>query len=237
MWRHLLLVVCVALGTASHQLTQAQEAGTVRIAEPIAGARLTGRVTITGSATHPDFRYYELAFAYDPDPTGTWFTLQPPTDSPMVSGVLGQWDTTGIVDGLYAIRLRVYVSERNFVETVVRGLRVDNTPVPTATLSPSTETPPTVTPIPLATPTAIRLPTLAPTRPPASPSPGPLTPGLEGLTPDGLDQLGRLLWTDAQRLRAAFWDGAQLSAAFFGILIIDSGLRRAWVGFRRRTRS
>src|SRR5262245_26941208 len=159
---------------------QAQETGLAVITAPLEGAILSGPVPITGSATHPEFRRYELAFGYSPNPTDTWFSIQDPVTTQIINDVLGNWDTSNLTDGLYSLRLRVYYSDRDFLETVVRNVRVQNAP-PTATPAP-TETPAAL-PSPTAplftataTPPIIALP--ATSTPRSSPTAnGPVAPG------------------------------------------------------------
>jgi hypothetical protein len=129
--------------------TWAQDPGVAVITSPLEGATLTGLVPITGSATHPQFQRYELAFGYSPNPTDTWFSLQAPATSQVVNEVLGRWDTTQITDGLYVLRLRVFYGENAYLETFVANVRVQNaTPTPVI-LPPATDTA-----VPAATATA-----------------------------------------------------------------------------------
>lgn len=174
-----LLLVCL-LGASPLSTAHAQDAGLAVLTAPLEGAILSGRVPITGSATHPEFRRYELAFGYSPNPTDTWFSIQDPATTQIINDVLGNWDTSGLADGLYTIRLRVYYSERDFLETVVRNVRVQNAQ-PTATPA-LTETPvllpsPTA-PLVTVTPTqpVIALPATATPRPSPTAN-GPVAPG------------------------------------------------------------
>jgi hypothetical protein len=165
-------------------LTHAQEAGLAVITAPLEGAILSGRVPITGSAAHPQFQRYELAFGYSPNSADTWFSIQDPATTQIINDVLGNWDTSNLTDGLYTIRLRVYFSERDFLEAVARNVRVQNAQ---ASATPA----PTETPAPLPSPTALF--TATPTPPvialPPTPTPrpsptgvGPIVPG-EAVTP------------------------------------------------------
>src|SRR6266567_3674934 len=111
----LLLCLLAAIGVAAGVLAptggaSAQTQGVAVITSPLDGAILNGLVPITGTATHRQFQRYELAFAYSPNPTGTWFPLQAAVNTQVVNEIIGRWDTTQISDGLYSLRLRVYYS-------------------------------------------------------------------------------------------------------------------------------
>lgn len=214
-----IFLLCLVTGLTSHTV-QAQQAGQAQIVSPKAGSSLSGEVVVTGSATHPSFVRYELAFAYDPDPTGAWFTFQE-SAAPVVEGELGRWDTSGIADGAYALRLRVYISERNFVETVVRGLQLNNTRA-TATPIATPDATATPTPTPSHTLTAILVLTATPA----------LSAGAAGPTGDAalLAALG-----DPLRIETAFWGGVRLSLAIFGILGLYVFIQTIWSRQHRRT--
>lgn len=176
------LLLLGLLTTGPRSIVRAQDAGLAVLTAPLEGAILSGLVPITGSATHPEFRRYELAFGYAPNPTDTWFSIQAPAATQIINDVLGTWDTSSLTDGLYTLRLRVYYSDRDFLETVVRNVRVQNAQ-PTATPSPAPSA--TSAPLPSATTALV---SITPTQPvialPATstprPSPtanGPVAPG------------------------------------------------------------
>jgi hypothetical protein len=133
----------------------AQNQGVAVITSPLDGAIVNGLVPITGTATHPQFQHYDLAFAYSPNPTGTWFPLQAPVNTQVVNEIIGRWDTTQISDGLYSLRLRVFYTNTAYLEAFVQNVRVQNA-TPTAEVSAAqTPTPPVaITLPPLATATA-----------------------------------------------------------------------------------
>ena len=150
---------------------RAQDQGVAVITSPLEGAILSGLVPITGTATHPEFQRYELSFAYSPNPTDTWFPLQPPAATQVVNEIIGRWDTNQIGDGVYTLRLRVYFSDTAYLEAFVPNVRVQNSaptqPPPVTT--PDTPTPPAVdiTLPPTPTPTAPGI-DLPPTATPAA---------------------------------------------------------------------
>jgi hypothetical protein len=110
----------------------AQAPGYADITHPVAGEAIFGIVTIEGSADHPSFVSYELSFAYQPNPEDTWFPIMQSIQTPVSEGRLGIWDTTGITDGTYQLRLRVWLKNGNALEAFVQDLRVRNT-IPTET--------------------------------------------------------------------------------------------------------
>ncbi|MBI3244050.1 MAG: hypothetical protein HYZ49_17340 [Chloroflexi bacterium] len=143
------------------------------ITSPASNETVAGVVNITGTASHPQFIRYEIAFAYDPSPTDTWFELQPPSETQITDNLLAAWDTTSISDGVYMIRLRVFASGTDTPEeTIVRGIKIQNTAPPTAAPAATSEAAtPTSTPV---LPTATFAPTFAsspfPAISPVSPS-------------------------------------------------------------------
>jgi hypothetical protein len=209
----------------------AQETGPAILTAPLPGATLSGVVAILGTAAHPRFQRYELAFGYDPDPTDTWFSIQEPVTTPMPAGLLGRWDTTAIADGLYVLRLRVYTSDREYIETLVRGVRVQNqapTPPP-ATIPPATSLPaapgtPAVQVQPTATAPLIALPP-APTARPTAGAGGNLNQGRSAGA--GLS---------AQALSVAFGAGVQLTVVLFALLGAYLAMRAAAQAILRRLR-
>jgi len=151
----------------------AQGAAGLSITAPQSGQVVQGLTVVTGSVDLLGFSYYELAFAYQDDPTGTWFILQ--TSSNVVSaGELGVWDTSVLTDGDYNLRLRAWLLDGSMQETIVTALHVRNyTAMPTSTSTP-TETPfpgvivPTAllsTPVPAAVAQAYPTPTPLPVNP------------------------------------------------------------------------
>src|SRR5579859_280591 len=221
------LLALVALAPAGGASAQAQ--GVAVITSPLDGALLNGLVPITGTATHPQFQRYELDFSYAPNPTNTWFAIQPPVTTQVVNEIIGRWDTTQISDGLYSLRLRVYYSDTAYLEAFVQNVRVQNA-APTALPGAAA----TVTP-----PVAITLPPLATTTATAT------APGIE-LPPTGTPlaggggDSGNALPPDAGNVRLsaellgqAFVAGVRLTVICFLLLAGYAALRAA---FRLRPR-
>ena len=107
-------------------LAAGQVPGFAEIIEPGPGQAIGGIFPVFGTATHPAFESYELAFGFDPDPTDTWFPIGEPLDTRVVDGRLAIWDTTTITDGEYRLRLRVSLDGAAPLEAVIGGIRVRN---------------------------------------------------------------------------------------------------------------
>jgi hypothetical protein len=145
-------------------LPPAQVPGFAEISEPKESQAVGGIVSIFGTASHPAFESFDLAFSFDPDPTDTWFPIGEALDTPVVDGRLAVWDTTEITDSVYRLRLRVNVEGSPPFETVVGDVRVRNyTP---------TETPPpvAVTAQPALVATVLPTATQEPQAPPEAPN-------------------------------------------------------------------
>jgi hypothetical protein len=111
-----------------------------QITSPTEGQALSGLVTISGSANHPEFARWELAYGPDPNPNDAW---QPFAEGkqPVTNDTIGTWNTGVIADGQYALRLRVIRKDSNYSEGFVRGLKVGNSaPVGTPTSIPPAPT-------------------------------------------------------------------------------------------------
>lgn len=123
----------------------------VQITSPQPGEALQGVVEIIGTSGLEGFRAAEISFAYQNDPTATWFLIQQ-TSQPVVDGLLARWDTSTITDGQYRLRLQVFFQDGQVMEHVIGGLRVRNyTPVETSTpeVLPTGQPTPTPTAAPL----------------------------------------------------------------------------------------
>lgn len=137
----------------------AQAPGYAEILDPGGGEAIQGVYVIQGSASHPSFRAYQLSFAYSENPSGTWFLLGERQVKPILEGGLGLWDTTGISDGIYSLRLEVFLENETSIVAIVEGVRIRNhtaieaaTPAPIAAQVTATQLPPTKTPRPTPLP-------------------------------------------------------------------------------------
>jgi hypothetical protein len=141
---NLVVILIVLISLSILQPVQAAPQGQgqdiAQITSPTDGQAISGLVTITGSADHPDFARWELAYGPDPNPNDAW---QPFTEGnqPVLNGTIGTWNTGVIADGGYMLRLRVIRRDSNYSEAFVRGLQVSNSaPIGTPTSIPPAAT-------------------------------------------------------------------------------------------------
>lgn len=127
------------------------------ITSPAGGQALQGVVSIQGNTAVDGFQAAELSFSYSNNPTQTWFLILQ-SDTPVANGLLAQWDTTVISDGIYTLRLVVLHTDGSQETIIVAGVRVRNyttietdtpaPPTPTATPAPQDTSEPTLSPTP-----------------------------------------------------------------------------------------
>ncbi len=111
----------------------------ILIFSPVPGNVVAGNVQVLGAASHPQFLQYQLEYGPDSNPGNIWQPASGVVQLPIVNGLLGIWNTTAVPDGLYQLRLRVYLRDGTSLATVVNQIRVQNrapTPVPTQTTIP-----------------------------------------------------------------------------------------------------
>lgn len=137
------------------------------ITSPQSLSSVRGTVSVTGSALHPQFQRYELY--YTAEPGENWVFIGEAKTTPVANGLLGTWETGGLPDGNYSLRLRVVRQDGNYDEGFARNITVAN------------RTPPT--PVPSDTPAEL------PTLPPAIEGVFTPTPDVEATsTPIAVDQ-------------------------------------------------
>jgi len=80
-----------------------------RIASPGDGDPVRGLINIRGTANSPNFESYQLEYQSSINP-GSW-TVLGSGDTPILNGILADWDTSVLVPGLYIVRLQVNDAE------------------------------------------------------------------------------------------------------------------------------
>jgi hypothetical protein len=186
------------------------------ITYPSDGMTIGGAVDVTGVATHPNIRFYQIRYAAGPRPTGEsqWVDFAIVEATQVEDGVLATWDTTVIPDGDYTLALAVWGVDDAASPYVffVNNLRVNNAEAP-ATPTPEPPTPESL-PTAVAGPTATPVPVEQPPTPTPLPSP---TPGIEEVeeptTPTG--DSGFNIPIDFAALRAAFIKGGKATFVLF----------------------
>jgi hypothetical protein len=163
----------------------------VAIVDPPDGMLVSGIVPVSGSANVPEFASYELQYGESHDPGAFSQPIYEPVGGPVVNGLLGQWDTTGLSNGPHTLRLLVRDAKGAQYEARVRVFVENNAATPTQTTTPTqlppTELPPTqVPPTPLPEqPTPLPPPPTATPLPPSEPpTPTPLDPNPTPVDPN-----------------------------------------------------
>ncbi len=104
----------------------------IKVNAPLPGQALQGYVSVQGETNVEGFSRSELTFAYQDNPTNTWFLIQS-MDAPG-KGELFRWDTTAITDGNYQLRLVVILKDGRQSTVIIPNLRVRNySPIETST--------------------------------------------------------------------------------------------------------
>ena len=102
---------------------------------PLAGAQITsptlfaylhGKVDLRGSASGDGFVSYHIQFGQGLNPR-TWQQIGPESTQAVNDASLTAWDTSGLEDGLYALRL-VVVRQNQHIDTAILQVTIDNTP-------------------------------------------------------------------------------------------------------------
>ena len=114
----------------------------VSISSPQPGDELRGQVEITGSMTVPNFASAELAFNYAASTSAdNWFAIQT-FPQPVPGPALAVWDTASITDGNYTLRLRVFLEDGSFQDSIVSDLKISNdVPIPAEVIQTETSLP------------------------------------------------------------------------------------------------
>jgi hypothetical protein len=196
-----------------------QKQGAV-ITSPRDRAVVRDKVSIQGTATHPEFWKYEVAYGQEPNPGEQWILIGAVHETQVVDNVLETWDTTLLPDGDYSLRLRVVRRDGNYDEYFVRQISVANTQ-PTDTPTPAVTPTPTNTPTPLPpTPTIlIELPVLP------SPTPRPLPTVAQVIKPTPTPEPS-FFNINVPDLGGAFCWGAGAAAFLFLLVGLLALLRR-----------
>lgn len=232
--RWITITICVALISVASITgsTQAQDpATTAVITAPTDGTQLFGAVNIVGSAQHPtSFASYTLEYDDLANPAVDWKLAQEIVTQQVSNNVLGTWVTNVIPDGVYQLRLRVFLQDGTIGgEYVVSQLRVMNsppTPIPTVAAGGAGDVQHTPTPGPS--------PTSPIQQPPGNDPPADAITGLDGADtgPDVPAAAGNPAGRNSPstrvntgRIRNAFCSGVYLALVMFALMLGYVALR------------
>ena len=115
----------------------------IRITAPGDGQQVQGTVDVIGSVVAPNFNRYQLEVASLNSPDSYTIVAGPFTDQRQPGVSLGTWDTTGVPNGLYRLRLAAFANDGGYVYKVIQ-LGVNNiapTAIPTSIPAVSTLVP------------------------------------------------------------------------------------------------
>jgi hypothetical protein len=124
------------LAAAVFSLFLAQGDETLRIDTPPENGTVSGTVEIRGTAAAPGMTRYRVDFAYEQNPTNTWFPIAEGT-APVQHGILGEWETAQVSEGTYSLRLAAFLQDGSVRYAVATGIRVRRASAPVP--SPSEE--------------------------------------------------------------------------------------------------
>jgi hypothetical protein len=93
------------------------------LTSPKPGEEIRGIVTLTGTASIPNFGFYKYEFA--PVGTAAWTTISAGA-SPVKENELGQWNTTALPNGDYFLQLVIIDNVGVTVEPCIIAVRVAN---------------------------------------------------------------------------------------------------------------
>lgn len=96
----------------------------VQLTSPGLNATVSGGVTLIGTASIDRFQYYKVEMGVGAQPAEWSFLFA--NQSPVISGVLGQWDTGPLPAGTYSLRLVVVDQTGNYpppCQTVVQVVK------------------------------------------------------------------------------------------------------------------
>ncbi len=78
----------------------------VCITWPTNNAKLSGAVTIRGTAQHPNFQFYKIEYGIGENPDA-WHSINDIVRTPVNNGVLMEFDSRALPNGVYWLRLTV----------------------------------------------------------------------------------------------------------------------------------
>lgn len=147
--RLLMITIFIFLSGSGSSIKQ----DNIAILTPLDGDAVQGVVVVTGTTDIPGFQSADLSFSYQKQEGASWFLIAQ-SNKPVRNDVLARWETNTIADGVYSIRLQVFVNNGDVRSIVVKNIRVRNyTPIETNTPAPTLK--PTIDQRTLTTPVQV----------------------------------------------------------------------------------
>jgi hypothetical protein len=78
-----------------------------QITSPGISARLSGRVSIFGTAAAPDLNFYKVEYHREGEPADVWHSISEIHSNQVINGLLDVWDVSGFPAGNYRLKLTV----------------------------------------------------------------------------------------------------------------------------------
>jgi hypothetical protein len=232
-----LAVVLFLSGPMRLTAAQSPDDSSVAITSPQTGEQLFGPVNIVGSAAHPTaFDSYTLEYNDLSDPAAPWFLVQERVTQQVQNGILGTWNTNMVPDGMYRLRLHVFLDDGQVVEVEVSNLRVANTQPTAVPTVPSGGVGAPAAPTPGPPPTS-------PVEQPPSNNPAAGISGLDSAADDAQAPTSlndgeageRTTRVNLDRVRGAFCAGVYLALGGFVVMFAYLLLRGRLRPYARRT--
>jgi hypothetical protein len=99
--------------------------GQINLTSPVNGSRVSGNVTVRGSADIPNFGFYTLEIAHPGDVI--WLPKQVGQES-VKNNILGTWDTSSLTPGEYLLKLVVTDNVGNVLTPCTIQVTVETAP-------------------------------------------------------------------------------------------------------------
>ena len=99
--------------------------GQINLTSPVNGSRVSGNVTVRGSADIPNFGFYTLEIAHPGDVI--WLPKQVGQES-VKNNILGTWDTSSLTPGEYVLKLVVTDNVGNVLTPCTIQVTVETAP-------------------------------------------------------------------------------------------------------------
>ena len=119
------LVISLCSIAWTYHEVPAYENGGIYITSPRPDETIKGNFAIAGSVDVNGFSHFELAFAYENSDLTSWFPIAA-SETRVRNGILAYWTTNLITDGVYKLRLRVFLEDGTFQDYLITPVIIQN---------------------------------------------------------------------------------------------------------------